>query len=185
MSLSLAAEQELIHRAQWGDDLAFEELIEANSPRLFRTIRRLCQDDGEAEAVLQETFWRVWRNLAHYHDDRPLFPYLVTIAVNQLRDSWRTQRWLDDTGLDESADQIAQDAPSPEGQLLALQDREQLARALQQLTPAYRAVIVLRYQADMSYEEIASALKLPVNTVRVHLHRAKTLLRQSMENENG
>jgi RNA polymerase sigma-70 factor (ECF subfamily) len=185
MSLSLVAEQELIRRTQWGDDLAFEELIEAHSPRLFRTIRRLCRDEGEAEAVLQETFWRFWRNLAHYQNDRPLFPYLVTIAVNQLRDQWRSQHWLADSDPMEIAEELPQDAPLPEAQVQALQDREQLASAVQQLPPAYRAVIVLRYQADLSYEEIASALKLPVNTVRVHLHRAKALLRQSMENENG
>lgn len=185
MSLSLVAEQELIHRAQWGDDLAFEELIEVYSPRLYRAIRRLCQDDGEAEAVLQETFWRVWRNLAHYQDDRPLFPYLVTIAVNQLRDQWRTQQGKNDIDLNEAVEELPVDEPQPEVQVQALQDREQLAGAIQGLPPAYRAVIVLRYQADLSYEEIAGALKLPVNTVRVHLYRAKALLRQSMENWNG
>lgn len=185
MSLSLVAEQELIHRAQWGDDQAFEELIEAYSPRLFRAIRRLCQDDGEAEAVMQETFWRVWRNLAHYQSDRPLFPYLVTIAVNQLRDQWRTQHGQNDADLSEAVEEIPEDAPLPELQVQALQDREQLASAVQGLPPAYRAVIVLRYQADLSYEEVASALKLPVNTVRVQLYRAKALLRQSLENQNG
>lgn len=185
MSLSLVAEQELIHRAQWGDDRAFEELIEVYSPRLYRTIRRLCQDDSEAEAVLQETFWRIWRNLAHYQDERPLFPYLVTIAVNQLRDQWRALRRTDSVELSDAAEEIPEDAPLPEVQVQALQDREQLAAAIQGLPPAYRAVIVLRYQADLSYEEIANALKLPVNTVRVHLYRAKTLLRQSLENSNG
>jgi RNA polymerase sigma-70 factor (ECF subfamily) len=185
MSLSLVAEQELIRRAQWGDDLAFEELIEAYSPRLFRTIRGLAQDDGEAEAIMQETFWRVWRNLAHYKDDRPIFPYLVTIAVNQMRDRWRTEYWLDDTDFADAIDQLPQDSPLPEALVQAQQDREQLVRAVQKLTPAYRAVILLRYQADLSYEEIANALNRPVNSVRVHLHRAKTQLRQMLESENG
>lgn len=185
MSLSLVAEQELIRRAQWGDDLAFEELIEAYSPRLFRTIRRLAQDDGEAEAIVQETFWRVWRNLAHYNDDRLIFPYLVTIAVNQMRDRWRSERWLDDADFAEVADQLPEDSALPETLVQAQQDREQLVHAVQKLSSAYRAVIVLRYQADLSYEEIAQALNIPVNSVRVHLHRAKRQLRQLLESENG
>ena len=185
MTLSLVAEQELIRRAQWGDDLAFEELIEAYSPPLYRTIRRLCRDDGEAESVLQETFWRLWRNLAHYQDDRQIFPYLVTIAVNQLRDQWRSERWLDDASPADSTEDLAQDSPLPESLVQARQDREQVVGAIQKLPENYKAVIVLRYQANLSYEEIATALNLPVNTVRVHLHRAKALLRQLLENDHG
>jgi RNA polymerase sigma-70 factor (ECF subfamily) len=109
----------------------------------------------------------------------------VTIAVNQMRDRWRTEYWLDDTDFADAIDQLPQDSPLPEALVQAQQDREQLVRAVQKLTPAYRAVILLRYQADLSYEEIANALNRPVNSVRVHLHRAKTQLRQMLESENG
>ena len=171
--------------AQEGDEQAYESLILMHTPALYRVVRRMAPDDAEAESVLQETFWRVWRGLAHYDKDRPLFPYLVTVSVNQLHDRWRTGRWLDDLDISEAADQLFDPHPLLQDALEHTELLAQLAQVVAGLPAPYRVVIALRYQAEMRYEQIAETLDLPLNTVRTHLHRATQLLRTRMEELDG
>lgn len=179
------SERELIEMAQAGDDEAFESLILTHTPGLFRVVRRMLPDDAEAESVVQETFWRVWRSLARYKNDRPLFPYLVTVAVNHLHDRWRTSRWLEDVDFAEAADQLLDPRPPVHDEVEARELLAALAKAVDELPANYRVVIALRYQAEMRYEQIAETLDLPVNTVRTHLYRATQLLRARMEELDG
>ncbi len=181
MTLLQTPDQALISRAQAGDALAFEGLIEKHTPMLYRVVRRLAQDDQETEAVMQEAFWRAWQNLVRYQNNRPFFPYLAAIAVNLLRDRWRTQRWLSDEDLEETADWLPASESQPEEQIIAAEELQALDQAVQSLPKAYQVVITLRYQADLSYEAIAEACSMPINTVRTHLSRARQLLRQRME----
>ena len=184
MDISFTVEQDLILRTRAGDDSAFEQLVKAFTPDLFRVIRRMTADTGEAEAIIQETFWRVWQALPQYRADRRFFPYLVTIAANLLRDTWRKQRRILPDEFDAASDQ--QDTSLlPETQVEEAELLQSLSRSVERLSPIYRAVIALRYDAELSYEEIASALGLPVNTVRTHLHRAKSALRQTLKEAYG
>lgn len=182
--LSLEQEQELVERARLGDEQAFEELILAYTAPLYRAIVRMTGDAQEAESVVQESFWRAWRFLGRYHNDRPFFPFLVTIALNIQRDRWRAGRRLDERALEEG-EEITDPVSAPELLIENDEQRRALVTAIQRLPAAYRAVIALRYETEMSYEEIAEALNLPINTVRTHLSRAKILLRKAMKEFNG
>lgn len=184
MVLPLATDQELIRRSKNGEETAFEKLVEAYTPALFAVIRRLTDDDATAENIVQEAFWRSWKNLPFYKNDRPFFPYLVTVAVNLRRDEWRNERWLDFSPLEDSASGFLDPLPSPEGQLEQNEMISHLAAAIQKLPPAYRLVISLKYDGELSYEEISGVLNLPTNTVRTHLHRAKNALRKMLTEEN-
>jgi RNA polymerase sigma-70 factor (ECF subfamily) len=181
-----ANEIELIERARARDEQAFQALVEAYTPAVYRIVRRMVLDTQEAESIVQETFWRFWQRLQAYKTDAPLLPYLATIAANLARDRFRRERWLDDSGLDEDADRrFASDAVLEDEYE---QDRilERLSAAVESLPPGYRAVISLRYDAGMTYEEMAAALSLPLNTVRTHLRRAKHRLRELLNEEwNG
>jgi RNA polymerase sigma-70 factor, ECF subfamily len=182
--LSLEQEQELVERARQGDDEAYEALILAFTAPLYRVVQRMANDAQEAEYVLQESFWRAWRSLGRYQSDRPFFPYLVTVALNVQRDRWRAGRKLDERDLEEVGELI-DPVSAPE---ILIENEEQsmaLVEAVRNLPEDYRVVIALRYQAEMTYEEIAETLKLPINTVRTHLFRAKQILRKSMEEYNG
>jgi RNA polymerase sigma-70 factor, ECF subfamily len=180
MKISFADEQQLLRRAQDGDAGAFEELVAAFTPELFRVVRRMTADTDTAEAILQETFWRVWQALARYQFERRFFPYLAAIAANLVRDSWRKDRRLLPDELD-LLSEIPDDKPGPEFQMEEHQALQSLAREVEALPARQRAVIALRYDAGLSYEMIASALDLPLNTVRTILHRAKQTLRQKLE----
>lgn len=183
MTLPLTTVQGLIERAQAGDSAAFEELIGAHSLGLYRVVRRFCSDEAETEEVMQEAFWRTWRSLERYHNDRPFFPYLVTIAVRLVRDRWRKSKWLADETLDGLEQVLADGEPLPE-EAAILQEREwMLGQVLQALPQHYRVVIALRYQAGYSYEKIAEMMEIPLNTVRTYLYRAKQMLRRKMEEQ--
>lgn len=181
MATPLENDWELIQRSIEGDEAAFEQLILRYTPPLYRVIQRMTVDSQASEAVIQEAFWRVWRSLERYKNDRPFFPYLVTVAINVQRDLWRADREFFDLEIDAQAVEFADQAASPEKLIEGEQLAEMLAGAIRQMPRPYRAVLALRYDAEMSYEEIARALQLPINTVRTHLHRARSILREMME----
>jgi RNA polymerase sigma-70 factor (ECF subfamily) len=173
-------EQSLVRLARSGDDQAFAGLVEAYAPTLYKVVRRVASDTAEAEAIVQEAFLRTWKMLPRYTEGRPFFPYLVTIALNIGRDQWREARRLDFGGLEEVAESLPTQEPGPETELERAETLRALSKAVAALPRAYRMVIALRYDAELSYEEIAEALKLPLNTVRTHLRRAKEALRKAL-----
>lgn len=181
MSLPQSEERQLIERARRGDDQAFGQLITHYTPQLFRVIRRVLDDTGEAESVVQEAFLRVWQALPRYRADRPLFPYLATVAMNLVRDRWRRDRWLDFGGLDGVSEELPASQPGPEEVTEESETLRALAQAVTSLPEGYRTVIALRYDAGLTYQQIAEALDLPLNTVRTHLRRAKALLQEDLQ----
>jgi len=180
-----ANERELIRRAQNGDEEAFESLIVFYTPKLFHVVVRMARDTSEAEAIVQETFWRTWRALGRYHNDQPFFPYLSAIALNLLRDQWRKDRWVESEGLGSDFELESDSGTDIESLVEEREVRKDLDNAIHQLPPIYRAVIAFRYQGELEYEEISQIMKVPVNTIRTHLHRAKKMLKQLIEKMNG
>ena len=179
-----ADDVELVRRTQGGDPRAFDLLVERHTRRLYRVVRRMASDAGEAEAIVQEAWLRAWRRLPECDETRPLFPWLAQVAMNVARDLWRRERTVVFADLDAQDIELTEDEPGPEPRLereLALQ---KLADGVERLAPAQRAVIALRYDAGLAYEDIARATGVPVNTVRTHLHRAKAALRAWMEAED-
>jgi RNA polymerase sigma-70 factor (ECF subfamily) len=186
------SEAELINRSRAGDDQSFAILVRLYTPKLYRVVRRMSSDGSEAEAIVQEAFLRAWRALRtwkarHLEDPdasgQPFFSFLVTIALNLGRDRWRKERFLDFGDPETSLEWIPDPQPGPETLVENRETLQALARAVSDLPRPYRMVIALRYDAEMSYEEISQALNLPLNTVRTHLHRAKAALRQVLRKE--
>lgn len=176
-----STEPELLERARRHDEVAFAALVDRYTEPLYRIVRRMVSDRMEAEAIVQEAFWRFWQALPRYDSDRPLLPYLAAIASNLARDYFRRQHRIEDVAVEDVLEGASDEAPGPEQLVDDEHNRQRLAESVKALPFAYRAVIALRYEAGMSYEEIAAALSLPLNTVRTHLRRAKELLRRSLE----
>lgn len=170
-----------MQRAKAGDPAAFDQLVERYTPRLYRVIRRMASDQGEAEAIVQEAWLRAWRALSRYDDDRPIYPWLMRIAVNVTRDIWRKKRPVDFADIGEVEDIFPDPQPGPEQRLTRQETLDRLADGVENLRPEFRLVIGLRYEEGFAYEEIAELLGVPLNTVRTHLHRAKKELRDWME----
>lgn len=172
---------ELVAQHLAGDPRAFAELVKRYTHAVYNVTYRFTNHAEEAEHLTQETFLRAWNALARLDTQRPLKPYLMKIAVNLCRD-WAEQTHVEWVGLDSQNETLlADDAADPLENLSDQELREHVRAKIELLPPLYRAVIVLRYTEELSYEEIAAALELPLNTVRTHLHRAKARLRELLE----
>ncbi len=179
----IPSDELLVRRYLRGDVFAFEQLVERYTPALFNLAYRLTQDRGEAEQVVQETFIRALGALKRVRTDLPLKPWLLQITLNLCRTLHHKQRPLtfSDLSRDDNGEiELADDAPLPHDWAEREETRALVRRALSELPPAYQAVLTLRYNEDLSYEDIARVLALPLNTVRTHLFRAKAQLRSHL-----
>jgi RNA polymerase sigma-70 factor (ECF subfamily) len=184
MTLLNLPDYELVRQTLRGESDAYDVLIERHTSAVYRIVRRMCSDRAEAEAITQEAFLRAWESLPRSEHERPFRPWLIQIAVNAARDELKGLRPLDFADLPEcEVAEIAEDKPDPEEWLEHTEALARLAAAVQELPARYRMVIALRYEAEMSYDEMARALDLPLNTVRTHLRRAKYRLRKDLENQ--
>lgn len=182
--VTTSTEAELVTKHLAGDPHAFAELVKRYTSAIYNVTYRFTNDAHEAENLTQETFLRAWNALPRIALDKPLKPYFVKIAVNLCRD-WAAQKKIAlELPLEtESETEYADEASDP---LRAVSDselRERVRAKLDELPALLRTVITLRYTEEMSYEEMAAALDLPVNTIRTHLHRAKMKLRELLEQE--
>jgi len=177
-----SSESELVTRALQQDGAAWETLVQMHQEPVFRLSYLLLGDADEAEDNSQETFLRAYHALDRYDLERPLKPWLLTIAGNLARNRRRSlgryfgalQRlWHSDprhsTTVEEHSQQRSQS--------------QSLWQAVQRLQPDHQQVIYLRYFLEMSVEETAEALGTAPGTVKSRLHRAIDRLRLVVEAE--
>ncbi|MCL4395691.1 MAG: RNA polymerase sigma factor [Chloroflexi bacterium] len=187
------SDEALLVQFKAGDARAFRTLVDRYSAPIYNVAYRFLRDPMEAENVTQETFLRLVTALGRLRLDTPIKPYLFRVAVNLCRDLARKKHPLlfgdlvaagrEDAGVDEPGESVPDDAPPLWEHAVAQERWSGLADAVDQLSAIYRTVIVLRYVEEFSYEEIALALDLPINTVRTHLRRAKIRLKEILESD--
>lgn len=170
------SEQELARRAREGDVQAYGELVEMHQDGVFNVCLRLLGERREAEDLAQEAFIRAHARLHLYDPQRPFGPWVRRVAANQCLNRLETQKRLElplDDGLEETH---PMPDPGPEKHLETAELGRALRRAVLDLPPVYRAVIELRHFQELSYEEIAESLKIPLSDVKSRLFRARKLL---------
>lgn len=180
--VAAATDAELVTRHLAGDPHAFSELVKRYTQAIYNVTYRYTNDAHEAENLTQETFLRAWNALPRIALDKPLKPYFVKIAVNLCHDWAEQNKLANNTPLEAEGDIDFPDETGDPLRAVSEQElREQVRTKLELLPPLYRTVITLRYTEEMSYDEMAAALDLPINTIRTHLHRAKSRLRDLLE----
>ena len=156
------------------DRRAFAELVQRHQSQVRTVLRRLTRGDtGLADDLAQETFVLVWRNLRHFRFEARFSTWIYRIAFN----AWQSEaRKKHEVLLDLDSDAPL---PGPEGydELPDVAGRVDLERAMATLSDGERASITACYYADLSHEEAAIALGLPLGTVKTHVMRAKAKLR--------
>ena len=166
-------DEDLIRRSQAGDAAAFAALFHQYKNLVYRTSFLMLGDAGDAEDALQEVFVQVYRGLAAFDPRKAAFTtWLHRITVNHCLNRRRTRRIvaLPFDGIEP----LAAHGPSLED---ALGEDEALHAALALLSDKLRAVVVLRYGRDLSYQEIADVLDIPVGTVKSRMDLALKNLR--------
>ncbi|GHO44715.1 sigma-70 family RNA polymerase sigma factor [Ktedonospora formicarum] len=160
-----------------GNQNVFAALVERYKDAVQNLAYRMLGNTTEAEDVTQETFVRAYTQLATYKPAHKFSTWLLSIASHLAIDQLRRRRflalpledvpfleWIVDAGI------------SPEQSALRGEQHDEIQQYLQLLPSKYRAVIVLRYWYDFSYEEISQALNLTPALVKARLHRARELL---------
>jgi len=171
-------EPQALVQAQRGDAQAFSQLVEAYQRPVYNLCYRMLGDPYEAEDAAQETFLRAYDHLRRYDAQRSFSTWLLSIAAHHCIDQIRKRRFpllsLDD---DEAPYLEPPDAgPGPEIMLGQHEEQKKVQQLLGSLNSQDRAVVVMFYWYEMSYEEIADGLKMTVSAVKSRLHRARLAL---------
>lgn len=137
----------------------------------------------DAEDVTQEVLVRLWKNW-HKVERNNLQPWLVRVTRNACVDMVRKRKSyravVAEEGYELATARAVDGQPNPRSLLETSDLRQQLKLALSRLAEPYRSVVIMREIQEMTYAEISEALELPINTVKVHLHRGRRMLREQL-----
>jgi RNA polymerase sigma-70 factor (ECF subfamily) len=174
-------QSELVMLAKAGDAEAFGHLYETYLDRIYRYIYFRVTDEETAEDLISQVFTKAWENLGRYQPSgRPFIAWLYTIAHNTVIDHYRTHK---DTVAIENTLSLASDAPSPHEQVELHFEADNLRTALQTLTPEQQQVVVLKFIAGMTTDEIAGQLRKSAGAIRALQMRALQALAKQLEKD--
>lgn len=188
---STLSNADLVLLAKMGDESAIRTIVQRHNQRLFRTARAVIRNDWEAEDVVQAAYTKAFTNLAAFRGEAQLSTWLTRITLNEALGRVRARK--NTTGLEEidmqtmaPGGEVLQfpsslSATDPESELSRSQARHLLENAVDELPDDFRAVFVLRDVEGMSTDEAASYLGIRPETAKTRLHRARKMLRQSIE----
>lgn len=167
------------------DDI--DALVRTHRARLLRFVTFSVGDDDVAASIVQDCFLKAWSNRANFRGESSVATWLTSIAVNLIRDHQRTRKvqfWRKAaktaTDVMEMASILPGNESSPERQLLARERAKAVVASLEDLSANQRTVFLMRFSEEMELADIAIAMKMPVNTVKTHLHRAVRAVRQKV-----
>lgn len=162
----------------------FERAVREHQRSVFTFARYLLGDQQEAEDVTQEALVRMWRHWDRL-DGQRLEAWLLKVTRNlcydQLRRLRARRRSLPESDEEDVAERVVAEEADPERRALGGSLRRELLAAMNELREPYKSAVVLREVRGMSYREIAAALEVPLNSVKVHVHRGRRMLRQLLE----
>lgn len=180
-------DRELICRCQAGDELAFESLVRKYQRELFHLVSWNVGSAAEAEDIVQDVFCKVYFSLCKFDNNRPFFPWLRRVAVNQCYDELRRVRRRKILRFTELNDQdarvierlmsVPQAEPSAPTSTNGEEMRFLMHRVLDRLPEKQRMAIVLRDFKQVPYEEMADIMNCSKQAVRLKVFRARARLR--------
>ena len=169
-------DQDLVVRAQQGDQRAFETLTASDHPRLFRVAHGILGDPHLAEDATQQAFLDIWRNIPRLRDPAKFEGWSYRLLVNACyAEAKRKPDWMQYNDVPTGGEPMAGETYT------SVVERDQLARAFERLSLDHRSVIVLRYLLDMTPERVAETLGIPRRTVYSRLKRAMPAMRAALE----
>ncbi|MEO7021496.1 MAG: sigma-70 family RNA polymerase sigma factor [Ktedonobacteraceae bacterium] len=174
---------QLVTASKNGDQDAFSLLVQHYQRRVFNLVLRMLQDYEEASEITQEAFLAAWQGLPSFRGEARFSTWLYRIAYNcalkqldlrkrerSLQQALQAEHMLASTGDEQKT-----------AHLEALDSQELVQEHLSQLPAKYRIVLVLRHLQDMTYEEMAEVLTMPIGTIKTHLFRARNLLKERLQ----
>jgi len=177
-------DRQLVTASKRGDQDAFSQLVQRYQRRIFNLVYRMLQQYEEASEITQETFLAAWQGLPSFRGDARFATWLYRIAYNCALKQLETRKrdWALQAAL--QAEQALESEDTYKRVDAQIDEHERQAfvqEHLSHLPAKYRAVLILRHLQDMTYEEMAEILTMPVGTIKTHLFRARNLLKQRLQ----
>jgi RNA polymerase sigma-70 factor, ECF subfamily len=194
--LAQKTDEELLSRyRETGQTSDFDALVHRYQPELYRYLARYLGDQALAEDVFQNTFLQVHLKRGLYEDGRPVRPWLYSIATHQAVDALRKVGRHPTVSLDQRVSQgeteagslvdlLVNDGVGPLEELQGHERAEWVRESVARLPDTLRQTLILAYNQDLKYREIADILKIPVGTVKSRLHAALAKLQQMAKAAN-
>ena len=177
----------LVAASKNGDQEAFAQLVQRYQRLVFNLVYRMLQQYEEATEITQETFLAAWQGLPSFRGDARFPTWLYRIAYNcslkqlELRKRDRALQ----VALEENKTlENANDEQRENAELDAHERQILIQEHLSHLPAKYRIVLILRHLQDMTYEEMAEILTMPIGTIKTHLFRARNLLKERLQSLN-
>jgi RNA polymerase sigma-70 factor (ECF subfamily) len=181
-----AVERELVLAARRGDEVAFARLIEAEAPRVYRAVLAVVGSPDDAQEVVQDASIRAWRHIKGLRDDDRWAAWYRRIAVRQAIDraGGRRKRHLREVSLEPTTGDTAgpENSLDPTGGWI---ERVAVMDALGRLSSDDRAILGLRFGADLEVADVAAVLGIPLGTAKSRLHRALGRLAAAIGEDDG
>lgn len=179
--LTRRMERRLVSQARSGDEDAARRLVDSHKDRLFAFVWRILRDHEDSEEICQDAFLRAFSSLDSFSPEYRFSTWLFTIAyrlcLNQIRRKKALTGEVDFSNLSASDDDVCvQLAESEEARRL----KDKIWDAVDELSVQQRAAVLLFYREEMSCDQIAQTLGIPMATAKSHLHRARGRLRNAL-----
>lgn len=190
-------EQRFIERLVARDERAFNELVELYGERVYRLMFRMLARKEEAEDMAQEVFVQVFKSIDQFRGDAKLSTWVYRVAVNlcKNRSKYLARRHsqaqdelephAERSALGEARGVTSSELAGPDQIVIGYQLEAIVKRCIAGLDPEFREVLVLRDVEDLTYDEIGEITGLAEGTVKSRLHRARAMLKQSVESILG
>jgi RNA polymerase sigma-70 factor (ECF subfamily) len=181
-------EAQMIAAVLAGDRELFHRLIQPYELSVYRMALSFVKNEMEAEDVAQEAVLKAFRNLANFHGKSKFSTWLISITLNEARTRLRRQNTVRMESLDEPPEEGGKVSPAllrdwreiPSEVLERCEVRALLQKAIEELSPIYREVLVLRDIEELSTDETAGMLAISISSVKVRLHRARIMLQKEL-----
>jgi RNA polymerase sigma-70 factor (ECF subfamily) len=182
---------ELVNRARSGDQKAYAELLTHYRDSIFFMMKKMVQNDDDAEDLTIEAFGKAFKMLDNYKGSYAFSTWLFKIASNHCIDFIRKQKKHTLLSIDESNENdalpnqyIVSEVPDPEEEMIWRQKGKMLKDFINRLHPDYQQIIKMKYFHGLSYIEIAEELDIPMGTVKARLFRSKELLQSIIKDKD-
>lgn len=181
---------DLVQEARLGNQKAYADLMGYYKDSIYFMLLKMVNNKSDAEDLTIEAFGKAFKNLDKYTPNFAFSTWLFKIATNNCIDYLRKKRMTQrHVSIDKSDDDenevpitLVSGGPNPEEKLIGKQKERIIKEIINKLNPRYRELIEMRYFDQLSYQEIAEELNLPIGTVKARLFRARELLLNVLEN---
>ena len=167
------------------DEQIFTDIAHAHMAGIYNFVRYMVFDHEEANDIVQKTFISLYENFRKLDTENSVRPWLYKVARNHCLDYFRKKKAYSFSETEDEVQNIPESDISIESQLDSAMYLDKVKERIDELSPEYREVLLLKYFEDFTFEQIAETLNIPVNTAKSNFYRGKTKIFKALTDDHG